>query len=126
MNPDARGVERPPLLHEARGTATTWPQLAAGLADPDYRESLRLALEPERLAAVQYELHRESALSRLDFFERHMIARYEAGEPLREPQNILKWVAHVRSNLAQYLTADERAAFERVVDRSRALGVQIP
>jgi hypothetical protein len=54
-----------------------------------------------------------------------MIARYEAGEPLREPQNILKWVAHVRSNLAQYLTADERAAFERVVDRSRALGVEI-
>jgi hypothetical protein len=68
----ARGVERPPLPHEARGTATTWPQLAAGLADPDYRESLRLALEPERLAAVQYELHRESALSRFDFFERHI------------------------------------------------------
>jgi hypothetical protein len=121
----ARGVERPPLPHEKRGTSTTWPQLAASLADPAFRTSLRLALDPERLAAVQYEMHRESALSRLGYFERGMVAKYEAGTPLVEPQNIVKWVVHVRANLARYLTAGELEAFERVVDRARALGVEI-
>ncbi len=87
---------------------------------------LALAFDPGRLAAIQYEIHRESTLSRLDFFERRMVAQHEEGKPLREPQNILKWVAHIRSNLARYLTADELAAFERVVDRARRLGVDVP
>jgi hypothetical protein len=55
-----------------------------------------------------------------------MIVPHEAGEPLLEPRNIVNWVAHVRTNLARYLTTGEREAFERLVDRARALGVEIP
>jgi hypothetical protein len=106
----AQGVERPPLEKEMRGTATTWPMLAAGLGRPDHRAGIELALDPDRLAAIQHEIRRQSALSRLDFFER-WIGQHEAGKPLFEPQNIVNWVLHVRSNLAEFLTAHEITEF---------------
>jgi hypothetical protein len=121
----AQGVERPRLPKEMRGTGTTWPQLAAGLGEPDYRAGLLLALDPERLAAIQRGIRREHALSRIDYFER-WIGTHEEGKPLFEPQNIVKFVVYARSTLAELLTPDERGAFERVVDRARGLGVEIP
>ena len=75
--------------HGARGTSTTWPQLARSLGEPRYRDGLALALEPERLAEVQRELRRTDALSRIDYFERKVFD-YESGEPLREPRNLVK------------------------------------
>ena len=120
----ARGVERPPLPHEVRGTSTTWPQLARSLGEPRYRDGLALALEPERLAEAQRELRRTDALSRIDYFERKVFD-YESGEPLREPRNLVKWVDYTRGSLYESLLPGERDEFERLVERIRGLGVEV-
>jgi len=120
----ARGVERPPLPRETRRTSTTWPQLARSLGEPRYRDGLALALDPERLAEQQREINRASALSLIDSFD-GLVSRCEAGKPLREPQNLVKFVAYGRESLVQFLRADERAGFERLVERIRALGVDV-
>jgi hypothetical protein len=121
----ARGVERPPLPPEMRGTSTTWPMLARSLSEPRYRDGLALALAPDRLAERQRELRRKDALSRIDYFDRGVL-EYECGKPLREPRNLVKWVAYARDSLYEHLLPGERDEFERLVDRIRLLGVEIP
>jgi hypothetical protein len=120
----ARGVERPPLPREMRGTSTTWPQLARSLGEPRYRDGLALALHPERLSELVRERRRTDALSRIDFFDRSVF-EYECGKPLLEPRNLVKWVTYTRDSLYEYLLPGERDEFERVVERIRALGVDV-
>jgi hypothetical protein len=121
----ARGIDRPPLPREARGTATTWPMLARSLAEPSYRDGLALALDPERLETLQRQIRREHALARIDFFER-WVFEHETGKPLFEPENLVKFVAYARDSLFEYLLPGERQELERVVERVRRLGVAVP
>ena len=99
--------------------------LARSLSEPRYRDGLALALDPERLAEIQRELARKDALSRIDYFDRGVF-EYECGKPLREPQNLAKFVTYARASLVEFLLPGERDAFERLVERIRFLGVEIP